>query len=96
MTMNDFLYAVDYYTKQIIKHITENCLSPDKSFRRESEMLNGKITLLNDLLECDTDQLFTGYAVYTEEVSSKKQLEKHATIILNQVETMQTVLKGLK
>jgi len=93
--MTDFLYMVDYYTKQIIKHITDDCLSSDKSFKRESEMLNGKITLLNDLLECDTDQLFTDYTVYTEEVGSKKQLENHANIILNQVETIQTVLKGL-
>ncbi|CAM0052669.1 hypothetical protein VPHK406_0120 [Vibrio phage K406] len=92
--MTDFLFMVDYYTKQIIKHIKDDCLASDKSFKRESEMLNSKITLLNDLLECDEKCMFTDYTVYTENVSSKKQSEKHANLILNQVEIMQDVLKG--
>lgn len=63
----------------------------DKIFKRGSEILNGNVTLLDGLSGCNTKQPFTDYA---KDVSSKKQLEKPADLLLVDVEALKTILKG--
>lgn len=88
--MPELKEVVKYYVDGLIKHIKEDCLSKDTTYKAEIVMLNSKITLLNDVLECDEKGIFD-YPIYTEQCNSRKQLEAFANLVLGQAELIRKV-----